>query len=196
PELVEAIARYLSPQDIYNCSVTCKELARQLEPYLWQHFSVATSCEGALAIPQGTLLRIRHHIRSIDIVYQEDFYLKALADGLLSPLTLSGAISSTFSLPPPNISEQQQQQQQQQRKQQQQQVPLKLRSITIHHLPKSNDAAAQHLLSVTFYCRYLTVLNIPSSVLTRDTSYHELLLHTISTKLPNLEQLAFLGVDQ
>ncbi|KAK3822939.1 MAG: hypothetical protein J3Q66DRAFT_136676 [Benniella sp.] len=185
PELVETVAQYLSPQDIYNCSVTCKELAHQLEPYLWQHFSVPTlSCAGTLAIPQNALLRNRNHIRSIDIDCQEDFYLKALANGLPSPLPLSGAISSTYSLSSSsNISEQQQQQ-----------VPLKLRSITIHHLPKSN--VAHHLLSVAFHCYYLTALNIPSLVLTRDTSYHELLLHTISTKLPNLEQLAFLGLAQ
>jgi len=135
-------------------------------------------------MPQNALLRNRHHIRSIDIGCQEELCLTALTDDLPCPLPVSGTSNWTCSLSSSSISEQQHQD------------PLRLRSITIHQLPESNDAAAQHLLSLTFHCYYLTVLNIPSLVLTRDPFYHELLLHTISSKLPNLEQLAFLGVDQ
>ncbi|KAF9363853.1 hypothetical protein BGX34_003186 [Mortierella sp. NVP85] len=179
PELVEVITQFLNPYDIAQCSATCKELALQLEPYLWQHFYVTTapiSWNKSLGLRRSTLLRVRHYLRTIDIRWKGALFLPLLADGLpsLAPPTETPSSSRSLEL---------------------QQAPLRINSITIHDLPVFPQMAMQRLLTLASNCSYLTTLNIPSSVLAQPDAYHKSLLYTIQYQLLNLEQLAILKAD-
>ncbi|KAG0245307.1 hypothetical protein B0O80DRAFT_502456 [Mortierella sp. GBAus27b] len=179
PRLVALIAHYLGPHDIAQCSAVCKDLARQLEPFLWRDFYAVTAFPppwtGTLAQQPSTLLRVRCHLQSIEIAWNGVLYLAAFADGLSPPAPAQSASSPSSVCAQP--------------------VSLELQSLTIHHLPDFNRSGPQNILSIARHCPHLTTLNVPSLVLAKSNTYHKLLLRTISDDLPNLKQLALLGMS-
>ncbi|KAF9363851.1 hypothetical protein BGX34_003184 [Mortierella sp. NVP85] len=164
PELLLLIAEYLDPCDILNCMLTCKALARDLEPCIWRHVSMKHK-----APPQDAMARNLHLIRTLYFQYNDLWiqHLHVLARGS-SPCFILGGSSS--------------------------EAPLQfvhLRAITLL-LPKKGyrEPGILDCITTILHGNHETIssLTLPTHVLS-EKRFRRLIQASLLARLPNLRDL-------
>ncbi|KAK3822943.1 MAG: hypothetical protein J3Q66DRAFT_330474 [Benniella sp.] len=164
PELLLLIAEYLDPCDILNCMLTCKALARDLEPCIWRHISMKRK-----APSEDAMSRNLHLIRTLCLQYNDLWiqHLYVLAHGSPSCVAPGGSSSE---------------------------APIQfahLRAITLL-LPRKGyrDFAALDYITTIFRGNQKTItsLTFPTYILNQKR-FHPLIQASLLAKLPNLRDL-------
>ena len=85
PELVLLLSAHLTPADLAQCNLVCKDWSRQFEPILWTNFRpeiLAHSSNNAL--PPALTAALRRnlpHIRTLELCFADDTILQVLTHG-------------------------------------------------------------------------------------------------------------------
>ncbi|KAF9948773.1 hypothetical protein BGZ72_009360 [Mortierella alpina] len=85
-ELVLLLSAHLTPHDLVQCNLVCKDWSRQFGPILWSSFCLTRDHNASFSDTplKAALIRNLTHIRTVHIFFAEDTLLQILAHGSAS----------------------------------------------------------------------------------------------------------------